>query len=121
MFGKMMNFIQGKELELQERMFRTIIFLGGAATSVGILESLFLEEMVGVQIPVFILLLVAMLVAMIATFKYKKYDLSALIMAVVIVEVLFPLKFFLSGGLVGGPAIWLVLGIIFLFSVFKGI
>ncbi len=121
MFGKMMNFIQGKELELQERMFRTIIFLGGAATSVGILETLFLEEMVGVQIPVFILLLVAMLVAMIATFKYKKYDLSALIMAVVIVEVLFPLKFFLSGGLVGGPAIWLVLGIIFLFSVFKGI
>ena len=120
MFGKLMNWIQGKDLELQERMFRTIIFLGGAATSVGILESLFLEEMIVFQIPVFILLLIAMIIAMVATFKYKKYDLSAMIMAIVIVEILFPLKFFLSGGLVGGPAVWLVLGIVFLFSVFRG-
>lgn len=120
MFGKIMNFIQGKELELQERMFRTIIFLGGAATTFGVLESLFLEEMIGIQIPVFILLLLAMSVAMVATFKYKKYDLSAMIMAVIIVEILFPIKFFLSGGLEGGPAIWFVLGIIFLFAVFKG-
>ena len=85
MFGKIMNFIQGKELELQERMFRTIIFLGGAATTFGVLESLFLEEIIGIQIPVFILLLLAMSIAMVATFKYKKYDLSAMIMAVIIV------------------------------------
>lgn len=120
MIGKLLNWIQGKDLELQERMFRTIIFLGGAVTTVGIFESLFLEEIIGFQIPVFILLLIAMMIAMIATFKYKKYDLSAMIMAVIIVEILFPLKFFLSGGLVGGPSVWFVLGIAFLFSVFRG-
>ncbi len=120
MFGKIMEFIQGKNLELKERMFRTIIFLGGTAATVGVVESFLMEEMVGYQILVFILLLIAMSVAMAATFKYKKYDLSAMIMAVVIVEILFPIKFFLSGGLQGGPTIWFVLGIIYIFVVFKG-
>ncbi len=120
MFGKVLEFIQGKDLELKEQMFRTIIFLGGTAASVGVVESLMMEEMAGYQIPVFILLLIAMTVAMAATFLYKKYELSAMIMAVVIVEILFPVKFFLSGGLQGGPTIWFVLGIIYIFAVFKG-
>lgn len=111
--------ILGRELELRERMFRVIILIGGSMSIVGIVECMFIMD-VGIIIAPLFFLLVLLGIALFMTFKYHKIDMAAVFMGIVIIMGLFPCMFFLSGGIEGGPTVWFVLGLFYVFMMFSG-
>lgn len=119
MHKKLSQLIFGRNLNLRERIFRVIIILGSIMILAGILECLALMSVELIFIPLLILFLV-MVVALVATFKYHKIDLAAVIVGILIIMVVFPAMFLLSGGLEGGATVWFVLGIFYVFLMFSG-
>lgn len=120
MWNKLMKLIAGKDYALRERMLRIIILCGGIATIVGITECLFVMEVTTLLIPLLFLVLLVIGISFYVAFKYRKYEAAAILIAIVVVGMVFPATFFISGGLVGGPSVWLTLGIVYLFVMFRG-
>ena len=58
--------------------------------------------------------------SLLATFKYRKINLASSIVGFLIILVVFPAMFFLSGGLEGGAVLWFSLGIFYIFLMFSG-
>lgn len=119
MFRKLSDKVFGRELELKERMFRIIILLGGTTSIVGIIECIVVMDVNIIFLPLGLLLLV-MAAAFLATFKYNKTEIAAVLMGIVIITGLFPCMFFLSGGISGGATVWFVLGVFYVFIMFSG-
>ncbi len=119
MFKKLIQLFTGKSFELRERMFRTIIVFGGIAAVLGTIESILVAK-INNMLPAFLLLLVAMGIAMVTTFKYRKYNLAATILFFLIIAVMFPCLFFFGGGAHGAAPVWLALGILYAFLMFEG-
>lgn len=113
------HMIYTREYELQERIFRVIILIGCSLASIGIIECIILMDINTIIIPLFILLFV-MIICLLATFKYRKINLVAMIVGFFIILFVFPSMFFLSGGLDGGAVIWFVLGLFYIFLMFSG-
>lgn len=113
------HMIYTREYELQERIFRVIILIGCSLASIGIIECIILMDINTITIPLFILLFV-MIICLLATFKYRKINLVAMIVGFFIILFIFPSMFFLSGGLDGGAVIWFVLGLFYIFLMFSG-
>ncbi len=120
MWNKLIQIINGNDCELRERMLRAIILVGGLVTIAGIFEILIIMKMNKYLLPLLILLLIVMGISVFITLKYRKYNIGAVLIGVVIVVMVFPLMFFLSGGIEGGATVWLSLGIIYLFLMFEG-
>ena len=119
MIKKLIETICGREYELRERIFRMLILVGGSLAIVGILECLILMDVKVIIIPL-ILLLAVLGIELVITFKYRKIELAAVIVAFLIILLVFPAMFFLSGGLEGGAVIWFVLGLLYVFLMFSG-
>lgn len=119
MIKKLLEAIYGREYELRERIFRMLILVGGSLAIMGILECLILMNVKTVTIPL-VLLLAVLCVELVITFKYRRIDIAAVIVAFLIILIVFPTMFFLSGGLEGGAVIWFVLGIFYVFLMFSG-
>ncbi|MCH5248602.1 MAG: DegV family EDD domain-containing protein [Lachnospiraceae bacterium] len=119
MIKKFMEMIYGREYELRERIFRMIILIGSAIIIFGIAEVLMVNNVLEVFIPMLILLAV-LIVDLIITFKYRKIDVAAVIVALLIILIVFPEMFLLSGGLMGGATVWFALGFIYVFTMFSG-
>ncbi len=119
----MRNFMKEKvfneKYPLQERIFRLIILVGFALSLVGIAVSIYVENLYETMIPL-LSMFIAMLVGIILTFKYNKLDLAAIIVAIIINVIAFPMMFFFCGAIESGASVWLVLGIIYLFMLFRG-
>ncbi len=107
----------GQELALQERVFRVILIVGGVACAVGGVES---RVLLGEYNLPLIILACAMLVALVATFKYRKVDFAASLLGFFLLIIVFPEMFFWSGGVNGGATLWLVLGFVYVFLMFRG-
>ena len=120
MFKKLIRLMVGKECELRERMFRTIILLGGLASAIGIIEIIFTMELDNFLVPILILLLAVMAISLVISFRYNKLDLAAILMGLVIIVMIFPVMFCLSGGIESGAPVWLALGILYIFIMFSG-
>ncbi len=120
MWNKLIQIINGKDCELRERMLRAIILVGGLVTIAGIFEILIIMEMNKYLLPLLFLLLIAMGISVFITLKYRKYNIGAVLIGIVIVVMVFPLMFFLSGGIEGGATVWLSLGIVYVFLMFEG-
>ena len=120
MWNKLMKMIAGNDYGLRERMHRIIILCGGIAAVVGILECLLVMEATTVLIPLLFFVLVVMGIGFYMAFRYRKYDAAAILIGVVVMCMVFPAAFFISGGLYGGPSVWLTLGIVYLFIMFRG-
>ena len=118
-YAKLFETIYGREYELQERIFRMIIMVGGTLALAGIVECLFLMDINVVILPLLILFAV-LAVELVITFKYRKIDLAAVIVGFLIILVVFPEMFLLSGGLEGGASLWFALGIFYVFLMFSG-
>ena len=118
MFEKLVRWFTGKNCDLRERMFRTIIVFGGIAAIFGTIESIFVKK-INNMLPYFIMLLLAMGIAMVTTFKYRKYSLAATILYFLIIVVMFPSLFFMGGGVNGAAPIWMALGILYAFLMFN--
>lgn len=120
MWNKLFNLIASKDCELKERMFRTITMFGGIAAIIGIAEIFFVMEINSILLPVVVLLLLVMGGSLFATFKYRKFDLAAMLVGLIIIVLVFPVMFCLSGGLDGGATVWLALGIFYILLMFNG-
>lgn len=119
MIRKLFEAIYGREYELRERIFRMLILVGGSLAIMGILECLILMDVKIVIVPL-IMLLAVLGIEFVITFKYRKIDIAAIIVAFLILLIVFPAMFFLSGGLEGGASIWFALGLFYVFLMFSG-
>lgn len=120
MWKKIVQLVHGKDCELRESMFRTIILVGGLATVVGIGEILIVMDVTTVLVPFLIALLGIMAISFVATFKYSRYDFASTLIGLLIIVMIFPVMFMLSGGIDSGAAIWFTLGILYIFIMFSG-
>lgn len=108
------------EYDLKERMLRSVVQLGGVAALVGTLEMLFLMEESKVMLPLWIITVLVIGFTLAGTFRYRKYEQAAMVLCVVIIVVLFPMMFCMSGGINSGCSGWLILGLIYVFILFRG-
>lgn len=116
---KLLEIIYGREYDLRERIFRVIILAGGLLAALGILECFILMDTSMILIPL-LLLLVVMITELLITFKYHKIDFAAVLVGFLIILLIFPAMFFLSGGLEGGSVLWFALGLFYVFLMFSG-
>lgn len=116
---KLLENLSGSEYSLRERLFRLIILVGFALSFLGLIECAFVMSANMMIIP-FVSLFFGIAVGMILTFKYRKLDLAAIIVGLDIIVVVFPIEFFLCGGVNGGASVWFALGLFYLFMMFEG-
>ena len=100
LFEKVREAVFGRDYELRERIFRMIIIVGSILVIMGIVECIFLMDVMTILIPL-VMLLVLLCIEILATFKYRKIDFAAILVGCLIIMVVFPEMFFLSGGLEG--------------------
>lgn len=120
MWKKMHRLVFGRDCELKERMLRSIIMVGGLATIIGIAEILIIMQLDALLLAFLVLLLLAMGTGFYVMFKYGKFDLAATLIGLIIIVMVFPVLFLMSGGLDGGPAIWMALGVFYICVMFTG-
>jgi len=119
MFGKFIQFITGKNQELRERIFRTIVVYGGLAAILGTIESIVVQK-INNMLPAFLLLLLAIGIALVVSYKYRKYNIAATVLFFMIIAVMFPCLFFFGGGAHGAAPVWMALGILYAFLMYNG-
>lgn len=119
LYDRLCNMIFGRDYDLRERIFRMIVLVGGTLGILGIAECISLMNLQIIVLPLFILLAV-LGVGLLATFKYRKIDFAAAIVGFLIILIVFPAMFFLSGGLNGGASLWFALGLFYVFLMFSG-
>ncbi len=120
MWKKLVQLVSGKDIELRERMLRTIILGGGLATLVANIEMMIVMNMTGQIVVMMLMLLFVMGISVIMVFKYRKNELAAMFLGVVVAAILFPMAFLLGGGLESGVPVMLSLGILYVFVMFNG-
>lgn len=120
MWEKLIQKVTGKDCELQERMFRIIILVGGIAVAVGIAEVLMVMELKTDIVLMLLALLLAMGAAFVATFRYRRYNLASILLGIVIVGMVMPIMFMLSASIDSGASVWLSLGVLYIFIMFSG-
>lgn len=104
--------------DIRERLFRMVLIVGFIVASIAIVAGFALNDPLINALPILFLLFV-IIVAGVLTFRYHKVDLASLIFAVFVTVFMFPFTFFSSGGVEGGVAVWFVLGILYLFIMFR--
>ena len=106
--------------DIRERLFRMVLAMGLIVAVFAIVAGLALDNPLINALPI-CGLLVIILIAAVLTFKYHKVDLASMIFALFVVCGMFPFVFFTSGGIEGGAAVWFVLGLLYIFIMFRGI
>lgn len=119
MIKKLYNMVLGQELDLREKIFRIILLLGSLAAVVGNVESIIIKASYKMNFSLVIFFFV-MLIALVATFKYRKMNFAAIILGSFGIVVVFPSLFFWSGGIEGGSTLWLALVLLYVFLMFEG-
>lgn len=119
MWERIKKSLVGEELDLNERIFRLILLVGLFVTTISIFAGLFLENAMANAAPLFCLL-ITIVISSIATFRYHKTNFAADLFGIMVIGIIFPLMFFVSGGIDGGAATWLVLGLLYIFMMFRG-
>ena len=109
-----------EKISLREQMFRMIAALGIAVLLIAILTNISQGQSLLVLIPL-VALMGALSLTLWVSLRYGKFELSAIALVFLANGVAYPVVFFLSGGIEGGASVWFVLGIIFVFLLFKGI
>ena len=106
--------------DMRERLFRLILLVGFCVSIAALAAGLGLDDPLLNSLPILVLLAV-ILVAALVTFRYHKVDLAAMLFAVFVICGIFPFVFFSSGGIYGGATVWFVLGLLYIFIMFRGV
>lgn len=120
MLKKLIELTEGGNYGFRERMFRTIILVSGVAAVVGIVEILFIMELDNVLVPFLVIMFAVMGVSLFMAFKHNRTDVAAILVGLIIIVMIFPVMFCLSGGIESGATIWLALGVMYIFIMFTG-
>lgn len=116
---KVKEILTGGAADMAERLFRLVLVVGFIVSLVAIVAGFALNNPLINALPVLALLLI-ILIAMVATFKFHKVDFASMLFAVFVICGIFPLVFFTSGGINSGSTVWFVLGILYIFIMFRG-
>ncbi len=119
MFKKLYDKVFFEEMDIRERMFRMVMIVGCIISFAGILESFLVQRDSGIQLPMLVLFVI-MLLAMVVTFRYRRFILAAWLVGLGLTVIYFPEMFFLGGGLNSGAAVWFVLALFYGFMMFSG-
>ena len=120
MWKNLIRMISVKDCELRERMFRAIILVGGLAAIIGTTQCFFMFEMNIVFLLPLLFLILVMGTIMFVAFKYRKYNVATVLLGLVIIVIVFPIMFCVSGGIDSGAAVWWALGVFYIFAMFQG-
>ncbi|MCH5271501.1 MAG: DegV family EDD domain-containing protein [Lachnospiraceae bacterium] len=119
MIDKIKKILYKGTTDIRERLFRLVLLVALVVSILSIFAGLALENPLANALPIFALLIVV-LVAMGATFIFHRTDFSSVIFALFVICGIFPFTFFSSGGIDGGSSVWFVLGILYIFIMFRG-
>lgn len=113
------NILNKGVADTRERILRLILLVGLAVSLAALVAGMALDDPLLNAIPILVLLTV-ILVSMVATFRYHKVDFAAIFFAVFVIGAIFPFVFFSSGGIESGATVWFVLGLLYIFIMFRG-
>lgn len=108
-----------RDVNLREQLFRMTLVLSQLLVLITIIENIVCFA--HVQIFPLCLIMVTMAVAMFLTLKYKKSELSMVMVGIVLISYVFPYMFFLSGGVESGVMVWFALELVYVFLMFSGV
>ena len=106
--------------DVKERLFRLLLIIAFTVSVVAIAAGFALNDPLMNALPVLVLLFV-ILIGMVMTFKFHKVEFASMLFALVVNCGVFPFVFFSSGGINGGASVWFVLGILYIFTMFRGV
>lgn len=121
MIKKMHAFIQAlfsKELELQERLVRMVFAMAFIASVIGMGRILLGADWIvlAALVPMCIVSGAALWI----TVKYHKVKFASWLLVITTNVILLPMVYILSSGVESGTPIWFVLGMVYVFLLFKG-
>ena len=119
MWNKMKNVMFGRDIELRERLFRMILLVGLIVSGSAIFECLFfMKNPHSVYFLYFAFIVMA--ISFYITLKYRKCDIPAIIVGIVLIAIAFPWVFFMCGGTDSGAMVWFSLELVYVFVMFSG-
>lgn len=119
MIKKLYQSIFSEELEIKERLFRIILLVGTVSVGLAILEGFTLENLESL-LGIYLIMFVGFLTALIMTFRYRNIETASIVAGIVIIVFALPEIFIKGGGTNSGAAIWLLMGIFYVFLMFSG-
>lgn len=121
MWQRLMQLINNTEYDLKERMLRSIILVGELACIFASVEIFLVMDVSDVMLTIIMLMILFMIGIFFVTFKFKRYELASTLLGGVIIFLVMPPMFILSGGIEGGASVWLGLGVLYIFIMFSGL
>lgn len=100
------------EVELRERLFRVSLFFGMLLTLLASIETIAVQKSIGVAVPC-VILFIAFGIGTYATLVLRKCSAAILEVGLVLNIIVLPDIFLTNGGVMGGAAIWLLIGILY--------
>ena len=97
MIKKLYQSIFSEELEIKERLFRTILLVGTVSVGLAILEGFTLENLESL-LGIYIIMFVGFLTALIMTFRYRNIETASIVAGIVIIVFALPEIFLNAGG-----------------------
>ena len=119
MIRKFLKVFVDEKMDIKERLFRIILVVGSFAVGLAILQGLTLvnaDSLMGI----YGIMLLAFISALVLTFKYRNISLSSTILGIALLFIALPYIFIRGGGVNSGSAIWMCLGIFYIFIMFSG-
>lgn len=116
---KIKNVFCDKNLTIREMLYRKTMQVSFVGALLAMLRSI---TMFDLHMAVFYwgIIAIAIIVALVGIFDKRKLEFSAIMLGVILNGIFLPFAFFTSGGIHGGAVVWLVLGLIYWFTLFYG-
>ncbi len=112
------NVLHNRDIEFRERLFRILCLEGILVGVVALIGGIIFGAPVRQDMYV-LAVVISLVAALILCIRFKMTDIAIMGVAVVLVLIVFPLIYFSTGGIVGGAITWLVLGVVFVFMMFR--
>lgn len=119
MFDKIFHWPDESHFGLRERLIRRIMLIGTIIAFVALIEVFGFTTTYWTAVPL-VGLVAVMLISLVLTYRFRKVEIAADVIGFIAIAIVFPVIFFLSGGIEGGATVWFVLGIFYAIGMFNG-
>ncbi len=111
--------LYGKDITLREKIFGLLLFMVLLSSALSLATGIARRDLRGILLPLFVPIPVVIF-SLWYFVKYHKVEFPAVLVNIALHFVLLPLSFFTSGGVEGGAISWFLMGIIYVFLMFRG-
>lgn len=118
-FKNLKNYILDSGEDIQDRLFIILTCIALMGMFFAFLAGIVIGENLSSQIAIAVSFIVFSIIVVLG-YKFHKIRLTAAIVAVIMVFILFPVVFFTSGGIYGGSPIWFVFGVLYIGMILNG-